>query len=453
MFATRPVIPDDATHSDGSALPALVSNIPGPASIAEVDVLARHESPAITARRARAGESRGVGKDPIVWAAARGANVWDVDGNRFVDLTAAFGVALIGHAHPDVRAAVHAQTELLLHGMGDVYPNGPRIALMAELARRSPGGALTQCILASGGAEAVEAALKTALMAARRVANDRTGVLAFWGGYHGLSYGALAATAYRGDFRRPFAGQLATHVRHLPYGCDLALIEGLVRGPASGGESIGTVLVEPIQGRGGEVVPPAGWLPGLRALCDRHGLVLVFDEVFTGLGRTGDWWAGDHEGAVPDVVACGKALGGGLPIGACMARPEVMRAWGQSEGEAIHTSTFLGNPVTAAASLATLKAMDDLHVTRRAKAFEVAARAFFEPRGVVVRGRGAMLGLELGTAGAAARVTGDLLKTGWLVLPSGVAGDVLGLTPPLVLTDEQRDAAFEAIATAIAAVV
>lgn len=436
----------DATGGD---LPALVTSIPGPASVAEVDRLARHESPAITARRARAGEARGVGKDPIVWDRAVGANVWDVDGNRYVDLTAAFGVALVGHAHPAVRAAVHAQTDRLLHGMGDVYPNGPRIALMAELARRSPGGALTQCILASGGAEAVEAALKTATMAARRVAPDRVGVLAFWGGYHGLSYGALAATAYRSDFRRPFAGQLGTHVRHLPYGVDLDLVDGFLRGPASGGESIGAILVEPIQGRGGEVVPPRGWLPGLRALADRHRVVLVFDEVFTGFGRTGDWWAGDDEGVVPDVVAVGKALAGGLPIGAALARPEVMVAWGQSEGEAIHTSTFLGNPLTAAAALAALHAMDELDVPARARAFEAAARAFFEPRGVRVRGRGAMLGLELGSAGAAARATGDLLKDGYLALPSGVAGDILGLTPPVVLNEIQRDAAFHATLRAI----
>lgn len=429
---------------NGDALPALLTTIPGPKSIAEVDVLARHESPAITARRARAGEARGVGKDPIVWARAHGANVWDADGNRFVDLTAAFGVALIGHAHPAVRAAIHAQADTLVHGMGDVYPNAPRIALMAELARRSPGGALTQCILASGGAEAVEAALKTATLA-----SGKPGVLAFWAGYHGLSYGALAATAYKGDFRKPFAGQLGTHVRHLPYGCDLDLIDKFLAGPASGGESIGSILVEPIQGRGGEVVPPVGWLAGLRELSDRHGVVLVFDEVYTGFGRTGTWWAGDHDGVVPDVVAVGKALAGGLPIGACLARPEVMRAWGQSSGEAIHTSTFLGNPMSAAAALAALGAMEALDVPARARAFEAATRAFFEPRGVVVRGRGAMLGLELGSPGAAARVTGDLLKQGYLLLPSGVQGDILALTPPLVLTDSQRNAAFDAIAQAI----
>lgn len=435
------------TMSAGWALPEVAGTLPGPNGISLVDVLARHESPGITHRRARQGEARGLGKDPIAWVRAAGANVWDADGNRFVDLTAGFGVASIGHTHPAVVAAIREQAGTLLHGMGDVFPNDRRIALMAALAERATfaGGAqLSQCILAGGGAEAVEAALKTAALA-----SGRPGVLAFWGSYHGLSYGALAATAYKADFRAPFAGQLANHVRHLPYGCDPGLIDAFVAGPATGGEAIGTILVEPIQGRGGEVVPPAGWLAALREICDRRQLILVFDEVYTGFGRTGRWWAADHEGVVPDVMAVGKSLAGGLPIGAALARPEVMQAWGSSQGEAIHTSTFLGNPVVAAAALATLAVMQAMDLPFAACRFESAVRAFFEPRGIVVRGRGGMLGLELRSPGAAARVMGRALKRGYLVLPSGVHGDVLGLTPPLMLSDAQRDAAFEALALAI----
>lgn len=432
------------TLSAGWALPEVAATLPGPLGISLVDTLARHESPGITHRRARQGAARGLGKDPIAWVRAAGANVWDADGNRFVDFTAGFGVASIGHTHPAVVAAIREQAGTLLHGMGDVFPNNRRIELMAALAARSPAGALSQCILAGGGAEAVEAALKTAALA-----SGRPGVLAFWGSYHGLSYGALAATAYKADFRAPFAGQIASHVRHLPYGCDPNLIDAFVAGPATGGEAIGTILVEPIQGRGGEVVPPAGWLPALREICDRRKLVLVFDEVYTGLGRTGQWWAADHEGVVPDVMAVGKSLAGGMPIGAALAKPEIMQAWGDSQGEAIHTSTFLGNPVVAAAALATLAVMDEMDLPHRAKDFEAATRAFFEPRGIVVRGRGGMLGLELRSPGAAARVMGRALKQGYLVLPSGVHGDVLGLTPPLMLSEAQRDAAFQALAHAI----
>jgi 4-aminobutyrate aminotransferase/(S)-3-amino-2-methylpropionate transaminase len=441
---------DAAVLEAGEGLPRLVTAVPGPASAARVDTLARVECPGITARRARAGVARGLGEDPIVWARARGANVWDDDGNRFVDLTAAFGVALIGHAHAAVRAAVAAQSEVLLHAMGDVFPNGPRIALMEKLAARTPEG-LGKSILTTGGAEAVEAALKTAtLLQAARGRPDRTGVLAFSGGYHGLSYGALAVTAYKGDFRRPFASQLNPQVRHLPFGCDPEMIEAFVGGVASGGESIGTILVEPIQGRGGEVVPPAGWLAALRAICDRHGLGLVFDEIYCGLGRTGAWWAGEHEGVRPDVMAVGKALGGGMPVGACVGTDEAMDAWGASRGEAIHTSTFLGHPVAAAAGCAALDAMVEMDIPGRARAFEADARAFFEARGFGVRGRGAMLGLELGSPGRAARAMGELLKAGIITLPSGVEGDILALTPPLCLTDAQREAAFEAIAAACA---
>jgi len=444
------------TMSAGWALPEVTGTLPGPLGISLVDVLAAHESPGITHRRARQGLARGLGKDPIAWVRAAGANVWDADGNRYVDLTAGFGVASIGHTHPAVVAAIREQAGTLRHGMGDVFPNDRRIALMAALARRATfigGASLSQCILAGGGAEAVEAALKTAALA-----SGRPGVLAFWDSYHGLSYGALAATAYKADFRAPFAAQLGSHVRHLPYGCDPDLIERFVAGPASGGESIGAILVEPIQGRGGEVVPPVGWLPALRDICDRRGLVLVFDEVYTGLGRTGRWWAADHEGVVPDVMAIGKSLAGGLPIGAALAKPEVMQAWGASRGEAIHTSTFLGNPVVAAAALATLEVMAAMDLPLSACRFEAATRAFFEPLGIVVRGRGGMLGLEwpdpadgasVRSGGAAARAMGRLLKRGFLVLPSGVNGDVLGLTPPLMLSDAQRDAAFVAIAEAL----
>ncbi|MDP6943005.1 MAG: aspartate aminotransferase family protein [Myxococcota bacterium] len=427
--------------TDGTQLPALVAPIPGPASVALVDVLARHESPGVTARRARQGEARGVGRDPIVWARSRGANVWDADGNRFVDLCAGFGVAAIGHGHPGVVAAVQGQAEALLHSMGDVYPNAPRIQLMERLASRAPGE-LSQCILGLNGADAVEAAMKTAALY-----TGKPGVLAFWGAYHGLSYGALAATAYKDGFRRPFRGQMGGHVTHLPYGVDLDVVDQLLTGPATGGESIGTILVEPIQGRGGEVVPPEGWLPGLREIADRHGLALVFDEIYTGLGRTGRWWGGGHEGVVPDILTVGKALGGGMPLSACVARADVMAAWTMDGGEAIHTATFLGHPVCAAAGLAALDALDALDAPRAARRIEDAFRARFPTR---MRGRGAMLGLETGSAGEGARLAGELLRAGWIVLPGGLEGDILGITPPLVLSDEQLSGALDAIETALA---
>ena len=241
--------------SEGTQLPELISAVPGPESVALVDVLARHESPGVTARRARQGEARGVGRDPIVWQRSLGSNVWDADANRFVDLCAGFGVAAIGYGHPKVVSALKAQADSLLHSMGDVYPNPPRIALMERIAEVAPGD-LSQCILGLNGADAVEAALKTAALY-----TGKPGVLSFWGAYHGLSYGALAATAYKDGFRRPFTAQLGAHVRHLPYGAELSMIDAFIAGPATGGEAIGTILVEPIQGRGGRLsLPTGGWV-------------------------------------------------------------------------------------------------------------------------------------------------------------------------------------------------
>jgi 4-aminobutyrate aminotransferase-like enzyme len=414
--------------------------VPGPESQRLCDLLARHECPGITARRARQGEARGLGRDPIVWARAEGAHVWDVDGNRYLDLTGAFGVALAGHAHPSVVAAVQQQAATLLHGMGDVYPNRPRIELMARLAGLAPAG-LTQCILATGGAEAVEVALKTAALA-----SGRPGVVAFWGSYHGLSYGTLAATAYKADFRTPFRAQLGGHVVHLPYGEDPARIAALLDGPATGGEHLGAVLVEPILGRGGVVEPPSGWLGRLREITAARGVLLILDEIYTGLGRTGRWWASEHEGVVPDILCAGKALGGGMPVSACLARPEVMAAWGMSKGEAIHTSTFLGHPVAAAAALANLEVLAAIDAPARARALETRVRARLGER---VRGKGAFLGVRVASAETAARVTGRLLRAGVLVLPGGVQGDVLTLTPPLTLAGDPLEEALDAVARAL----
>ena len=363
----------------GDAAPHLIAPVPGPESSRLTDTLARHESPGITARRARAGEARGLGQDPIVWDRAVGANVWDVDGNRYVDLTGAFGVGMIGHAHPRVTEAIRIQSQRLVHGMGDVYPNGPRIQLMERLASLAPGD-LSQCILGCGGSEAVEAALKTGVLA-----SGRTGVVAFQDSYHGLSYGALGVSSYKEDFRRPFLGQLAQHTTHLPYGGELSDVERLVAGEA------GTILVEPILGRGGKVVPPRGWLQGLRELADRHGAILIFDEIYTGLGRTGRWWAGDHEGVAPDVLVLGKALGGGMPISAAIASPRVMGAWGRTQGEAIHTSTFLGHPLGAAAALACLDVLEDLNAPALAQTMERRIRERFGDR-VIYTEKGSHMG-------------------------------------------------------------
>jgi len=395
--------------------PRIVTEVPGPQTRAWVDRLALRECPAITARRARRASALGTADDdPIVWSSASGCMVEDVDGNRFVDLTAGFGVASVGHAHPAIVAAAQDQVAQLPHVMGDAYPETQRIRLLERLADMT---GLDRAILGSSGADAVEAALKTA-----RILSGRDTVVAFKAGYHGLSYGALAVTGYHGDaFRGPFAGQLGTHVRHVPFGEGLPDLK-----------DVGAVIVEPIQGRGGIRVPPVGWLPALAEACKQAGTALIFDEIYTGFGRTGDWFAMNHEGVLPDLLCLGKGMAGGFPISACIGTAEAMDAWGASSGEALHTQTFLGNPVGCSMALACIDTLEDIvpHVG------ELGAwtQGLLETAGFTVRGRGLMLGIEVDHA---LEVSRELLRRGTILLPAGEQGEVLGFTPPLVISKAQ----------------
>ena len=415
-------------------LPLLRTAIPGPNSLSLARELRRWESPNVTYIDPE-------GRFPVFWESAHDCLVTDVDGNTFLDLTAAFGVASVGHTNPYVVEAVSAQSAKLIHGMGDVHPAAIKVELARKIAEKTPGD-LGYCLFGSDGADAVEAALKTACLA-----TGKPGVLAFAGGYHGLTYGALAVTS-REDFRGPFSGQLPTFASHVPYPetsseseKSLSVVEAVLHTDST----IGAVIVEPIQGRGGIVEPPLGWLSGLRALCDRQGVLLIVDEIFTGWGRTGDWFACDAEGVVPDILCVGKAMGGGFPISACVARPSIMAAWGESRGEALHTSTFLGSPVGCAAALAAIAEMETRHLPGRAR---TVGRYFKErltelgerhPESVAgVRGRGLMLGLRLASPTLALHLVYDLLARGLIVLPAG-AGDVLEFVPPLTIEKEQID--------------
>lgn len=417
----------------GDQLPHLIAPVPGPASRAWVDRLAQRECPAITARRARRASALGASDDdPIVWAQARGANVVDADGNRFVDLTAGFGVASAGHGHPAISGAVSAQLDRLVHAMGDAYADPQRIRLLERLADRS---GLDRAILGSSGSDAVEAALKTA-----RIATGRDRVVAFTGGYHGLSYGALAAIGYKRDaFHAPFSGQTGAHVTLAPFG-----------GPLPPLNDVGAVLVEPIQGRGGIRVPPAGWLQSLIEAAHRAGAVVIFDEVYTGCGRTGAWFRFQQEGVQPDLVCIGKGLAGGFPVSACLGTAAVMDAWGASKGEALHTQTFLGHPVGCAAALACLDVVEGLLPDVPEKGAWL--RAQLEGLGLPVRGVGLLLGVTVPDPLALSRA---LLRRGFLILPAGQAdgapgegvpgGVVLALTPPLTIHRAQLAAFVETL--------
>jgi 4-aminobutyrate aminotransferase/(S)-3-amino-2-methylpropionate transaminase len=442
----------------------MVTPPPGPASRA-------------LAARLRAVESRNVtwlgDRFPVFWREARGANVRDADGNVYLDLTAAFGVSLAGHGDPHVGEAVAEQRARLVHGMGDVHPNEGKVRLLEALARLLPWGDDTRSVLASTGSEAVEIALKTALLA-----TGRPGVVAFRGGYHGLTMGALAATA-RDDFRAPFAARLYGGVTHLPFPASdgsadgegdtapsaevLAALARVLERGAPNGDPIGAVVVEPVQARGGVRVLSAEFAREASDLARRAGALVIADEVFTGLGRCGAVLASSRVGLDPDLVCLGKVLGGGLPLSACAGPTRVMNAWPPSPGEALHTSTFLGHPLACAAGVAVLEQVEG-GLPARAEALGERLRAGLDRRlsatpGVApVRGLGLLLGVafldEDGAPRPAAAVAAAerALALGVLALPAGERGHVLELTPPACLTDAQVEAAVDVVASVAAAV-
>ena len=438
----------------GDLLPDVRVPPPGPRARELSRRLARAEAPGINTLVGPPGAE----EPGLLWAEARGANVLDVDGNRYVDLTSGFGVAAVGHRHPRVVAAVRRQAGRLLHGLGDVHAHPLRVELAERLASMVPvaptrGGHRARdsaVYFGISGAEAVEIAAKTALLA-----TGRPGVLAFDPGYHGLTLGALAATS-RPEFREPFAPWIHRHVERLPFGADPGEVAAVL-----GRGGTGCVLVEPIVGREGVVVPPAGWLGALAAACSEAGSLLVADEVFTGLGRTGSLFAveraGDGGGPVePELLVCGKALGGGLPIAAVVGRRELFEGW-RTGGEALHTATFVANPLACAAALAVLDVLAEERLVERAARLgrTVGARLSGWPQRFpqvrAARGCGLLWGVELDSAPAAERLVSGAEARGVLLLAGGPEGRVAQVVPPLSIADGQLAGALDILEEALRA--
>jgi len=435
-----------------------------------LDLLRRYESRNVTFIERE-------GSWPIVWKRAKGVHVWDAEGRKYLDLTAAFGVAAAGHANPRVVRAGQKQMATLLHAMGDVHPHALKAKLARELSRITferwhetvekirrargetdlvvfhPSGASARTIFCNSGFEAVEAALKTA-----KLATGRAGVIAFEGAYHGAGYGALNAT-HRDHFRAPFRDQLAEFGRFVPFPTrrdNLARTEEKIR-RAFQRQPVGAVLIEPVQARGGINVPPPEFLRLLRRLCDEHGSLLILDEIYTGFGRTGTWFACEHSGVVPDLICLGKALAGGFPLSACVGRADVMdAAWPESNGEAIHTSTFLGHPVGCAMALAQIEEVRRLKLPERSQRLGALLRDELnrvDPPNVklVARAAGLMAGLELlrhdGSPATpeALDVIKRMLHRGFILLPEGEYSNVISFTPPLTITPAQLRRAVRAL--------
>jgi len=360
------------------------------------------------------------GTPPVALASGDGAVVTDVDGKTYLDLLGGIAVNVLGHRHPAVIEAVTHQMSTLGH-TSNLYVTEPGVALAEELVALLSPDTPARVFFCNSGAEANEAAFKLSRL------TGRTKLVAAQGAFHGRTMGALALTGQPGK-QAPFE-PLPGEVTHVPYGDTDALA-------AAVGDDIAAVFLEPIMGEGGVVVPPEGYLAAARDITTRHGALLMLDEVQTGMGRTGTFFAHQHDGITPDVVTMAKGLGGGLPIGACLA----VGPAADLLTPGLHGSTFGGNPVCAAAALAVLRvlATEDLvrHAAMLGKSVRHGIEALSHPLIDHVRGRGLLWGIAL-TAPRAKEAEAAAREAGFLV--NAAAPDVIRLAPPLIITEAQID--------------
>lgn len=427
-------IPPPPEVNPGNDPPLLRVRPPGPQSRTWLTRHRRSAAPMGPLLRPELGGIKAdVPQGTIVLSTALGSNVVDVDGNRYVDLAQGFGAQLVGHRHKNIERVLELQAGRLWQALGDVYPSDAKIGLIERLTELYPGP--SKVILGQSGADAVSAALKTAVLF-----TGKPGVVAFRGSYHGLSYGPLAACGLRESYRVPFAAQLNPALAWADFPSQAAELDSSlaqVEEHLKAG-TVGAVLVEPILGRGGVLVPPEGYLPALKALAERYAALLVVDEIWTGLGRAGAWLRCEAEGVVPHVVCLGKGLGGGLPISACLGSAEVMDAWAR-EDEVVHTSTFAGTPLSCATALALLDLLGRQRLVQRSEslgrrwATDLATALLPSPLVTGVRGQGLMLGIELSARlpGGASTLQRALLERGYVTSTGGGARHVLILTPAL----------------------
>jgi 4-aminobutyrate aminotransferase len=430
-------------------LPRLVTSLPGPRAQAVIERDRRVVSPSYT---------RGY---PLVCERGEGAIVEDVDGNRFLDFNAGIAVVATGHCHPRVVEAIQRQAARLIHMSGTDFYYEEMVALAEKLAEIAPGGVERRVSFGNSGAEAIEGCIKLA-----RYATGRDKIIAFYGGFHGRTMGALSLTARKAVQRAGF-GPLVPGVVHAPYPycyrcpygkepgncaveCVKFIEETLLRTVAPAGE-VAAIAVEPVQGEGGYVVPPKKFFDELSRVAEQNGILLIFDEVQSGMGRTGKMWAADHFDAVPDILAVAKGIASGMPLGATVARADLM-TWPPGA----HASTFGGNPVCAAAALATIALLEEELVQNAALmgSYLMERMSRWPARFPIVgdvRGLGLMIGVELvhdqRTREKAPRLRDQVAELafehGLLVL--GAGDNTLRLCPPLVITRDQCNFAIETL--------
>ena len=438
----------------GSLLPKIITRVPGPKSTSLAQELVKHEPPGMT------GISKG--QVPIFWARAEGANVQDVDGNVFIDCTSAFGVSAVGHRNQYVISNIKKQADLLIHGMADVFPHEHRIQLARDIIRTVGRHEDSRVILVNTGSEAVEVAIKTAVLH-----TQRPGIISFRGGFHGQSIEALSVSSQR-DFRDPFIGQITSNTVFVPFpnpyrppfgvsSFDVSMvcldhIDTILSSKVSGVPPIAAIIVEPIQGLNGCIVPPDDFLIGLREICDKHNILFIADEIFTGYGRTGAWLAVDHIQVIPDIICVGKAMTGGLPLAAVVADSSIMAAWESPGFVALHGSTFMANPLCCVAAIAAINQLENDSLIDGARSRGqylreklASLRSKYDIVGDV-RGRGMAWAIELVQdqtskmpfPKAASELVSLSLQRGVLFIITGYPrGNVVGIYPPLTISEKQ----------------
>ncbi len=406
---------------------------------------------------------------PLVIDHASGCEVWDVDGHRYLDMCAGIAVLAAGHSHPRLVQAAQDQLTRFTHMAGTDFYTEPMIKAAEKLVSLMPGGQDWQVFFTNSGTEAIEACIKLA-----RYATGRQNIIGFYGGFHGRTYGSLTLTASKprqrigffpmlpGSFHafypNPYRPPLGSPADRVAETC-LSFIEQTLFTTTCPPEEVAAIVIEPIQGEGGYVVPAPGFMQGLRELCDRHGILLICDEVQSGVGRTGKMWGFEHEGIMPDIVASAKGLGGGLPIGAMIAREELARKWQPGS----HGNTYGGNGLICAVTHELLCLVEE-ELTANAAAVGPQLKAALEdlqsrfPQIGSVRGRGLMIGVELidpasgeGDHDLADAVMEEAFRKGLLVLTCGHS--TIRFCPPLTLTVEQAEEAVERFALALEACV
>ncbi|TAN31464.1 acetyl ornithine aminotransferase family protein [bacterium] len=417
--------------------PLIQTALPGPKAAELIARDARAMSPSFTRTY------------PFVMERGEGCWVTDVDGNRFLDLTAGIAVVSTGHSHPKVVAAIEEQARRFLHMSGTDFYYSSEIELAERLEARILPGTPAKVFFTNSGAEAIEGAMKLA-----RFTTGRPSYIAFIGAFHGRTFGALSLTASKASQRRRFAPLLSS-VFHAPFPSaargvttdeTMERLEELFATVAPA-ESVAAIFVEPIQGEGGYLVPPDDFLPRLRELTLKHGILLVADEVQSGMGRTGHLLGVEHWGVEPDIVCLAKGIASGLPLGAFIARAEQM-SWPPGS----HGSTFGGNPVACAAALATLDLLEDGLIENAARVGALLQDGLREiasthTQVTDVRGLGLMLAIEFKSADQAARLVQAAFERGLLLLTAGARA--VRISPPLVINPEEAATGLEIIAAAL----